>query len=238
MNLFYTPQLIEPQFRLDAEESKHLTKVLRKQAGETITTTDGKGFFYECKLLDTHPKGCRMEVVDKKAGNDQRDFRLSMGVAPTKNINRYEWFLEKATELGIDEIIPFYSFHSERRDVRTDRLEKVMVAAMKQSLKSNLPVLREPVKFQQLINQPFDGEKYIAYIHPEVTLELSTASTPKRNTLILIGPEGDFSTEEIEQAKQAGFVPVRLGLSRLRTETAAIAACHTLHLINMLKTKP
>ena len=236
MNLFYTPQLIEPLFRLDAEESKHLTKVLRKQAGECITTTDGQGFFYTCKLIDTHPKGCLMEVIEKKAGNDVRDYRLIMGVAPTKNINRYEWFLEKATELGIDEIIPFYSFHSERRDLRNDRLEKVMVAAMKQSLKSHLPLLREPVKFQQLINQPYDGDKYIAYIDQEVTLDLANVSTPQRNTLILIGPEGDFSREEIEQAKHAGFVPVRLGLSRLRTETAALAACHTLHIINTLKT--
>ncbi len=237
MNLFYTPQAIEPHFKLDAEESKHLAKVLRKQAGDLISTTDGRGNFYGCKLLDTNPKGCNVEVIEKKLGDDIRSYNLHIAVAPTKNINRYEWFLEKVTELGIDEITPFFSFHSERRDIRTDRLEKVLVAAMKQSLKSKLPVLQPPVKFNHFIQQPFDGDKFIAYIDQDVTLELAQAIKPNRNVLVVIGPEGDFSQSEVEEAKKAGFVPVKLGNSRLRTETAAIAACHTIHIINLLKTE-
>ncbi len=236
MNLFYIPQLVEPVFKLDTEESKHLVRVLRKQAGDTIVTTDGKGMFYDCQILEANPKACVVEVIAKREGNDQRKFRVEMAVAPTKNINRYEWFLEKATEMGVDEIVPIYTFHSERREIKPDRLEKVLVAAMKQSLKSRLPKLADGIKYQRFIEQPFEGDKFIAFIDRQVTLELAKACRPQTNTLILIGPEGDFSQEEVEAAKKQGFVPVKLGSSRLRTETAAIAACHTIHVINQLNT--
>lgn len=234
MNLFYTPQLVEPHFKLDMEESKHLIRVLRKQTGDVIVTTDGKGKFYDCQILEANPKACVLEVVGKKTGDDQRDFAIHMAVAPTKNINRFEWFLEKATEMGVDEITPIVTFHSERHDIKPARLEKVLVAAMKQSLKSRLPLLHESEKYNQFIRQPFEGDKFIAFIDKEVTLELAQLCKPKKDTLILIGPEGDFSPEEVEAAKLLGFVPVKLGPSRLRTETAAVAACHTIHVINLL----
>ncbi|MDP2724308.1 MAG: 16S rRNA (uracil(1498)-N(3))-methyltransferase [Bacteroidales bacterium] len=236
MNLFYTPQLQKPQFKLDEEESKHLIRVLRKQIGDVITTTDGKGKFYECEIIVGNAKGCMVEVKSERNGDDTRNFLIHLAVAPTKNINRFEWFLEKATEMGVDSLTPIITFHSERRDVKPDRLEKVLVAAMKQSLKSQLPELHDAVKFNQFIQKPFDGDKFIAFIDREVTRELASLCKPNKNTLVLIGPEGDFSHEEVEAAKQQGFIPVKLGPARLRTETAGVAACHTIHVINLLNT--
>jgi 16S rRNA (uracil1498-N3)-methyltransferase len=236
MNLFYTPQLQKPRFKLDEEESKHLIRVLRKQIGEVIATTDGKGMFYDCEIVDGNAKSCLLAVVDERNGDDVRDYSVHMAVAPTKNINRFEWFLEKVTEMGVDDITPIITFHSERRDVKPDRLEKVLVAAMKQSLKSKLPELHDTVKFNHFIQKPFDGDKFIAFIDQDVTSELTNLCKPATNTLILIGPEGDFSHEEVEAAKQQGFIPVKLGPARLRTETAGVAACHTIHIINLLNT--
>jgi 16S rRNA (uracil1498-N3)-methyltransferase len=232
MNLFYAPDITLPVFQLNAEESKHIIKVLRMKAGDPIFFTDGKGFLYRCRIAGALPKGALVEVLEKEAGKDRRGFYLQMAVAPTKNISRYEWFLEKATEIGVDRITPFISAHSERKTIKPERLNRVITAAMKQSLKTFHPVLDESVPFQELIQQPFKGKKFIAYIDPKVTLELSKAYTPGQNAFVLIGPEGDFSPEEVEQAKKAGFIPVRLGPSRLRTETAAVAACHTINLLN------
>ena len=236
MNLFYTPQLQKPLFKLDEEESKHLIRVLRKQIGDVITTTNGKGMFYECEIIDGNAKGCLVEVKNERNGDDTRNFHIHLAVAPTKNINRFEWFLEKVTEMGVDSLTPIITFHSERRDVKPDRLEKVLVAAMKQSLKSRLPELHDAVKFNQFIQKPFDGDKFIAFIDREVTHELASLCKPNKSTLVLIGPEGDFSREEVEEAKQQGFIPVKLGPARLRTETAGVAACHTIHVINLLNT--
>ena len=231
-NLFYAPDIIEPYYQLSEEESKHLIRVMRKGIGDKVYFTDGTGFFYTCRIIDNSPKHCKVEVIEKKEGDDHRGVKLLMGVAPTKNISRFEWFLEKATEIGIDTIIPFVSFHSERKAIKTDRLNRVITAAVKQSLKSFHPELKELISFKELINIDFEGEKYIAYIDRGVTLELSKAYTPGSEAFVLIGPEGDFSLEEVELAKANGFIPVKLGPSRLRTETAAIAACHTINLLN------
>ena len=232
MNLFYARDIVLPVFQLNAEESKHLVKVLRMKTGDPVFFTDGKGFLYRCRIAEADPKGTQIEVLGKEEGADRRGFVLQLAVAPTKNINRYEWFLEKATEIGVDRITPFISEHSERKTVKPERLNRVITAAMKQSLKTFHPVLDELVLFRELIRQPFKGQKFIAYIDPEVTLELSKAYSPGQNALVLIGPEGDFSPDEVRQAKNFGFVPVRLGPSRLRTETAAIVACHTVNLLN------
>lgn len=231
-NLFYAPGITLPVFQLSTEESKHLVKVLRMKAGDEILFTDGKGMLYHCRIAEANPRGCFVEVLKEEKGADRRNFFLQMAVAPTKNINRFEWFLEKATEMGIDRITPFISEHSERKTVKTERLNRVITAAMKQSLKTFHPVLDEAVRFEELIRQPFEGEKFIAYIDSAVTLELSKAYHRGSHALILIGPEGDFSPEEVEAAKSFGFVPVKLGPSRLRTETAAVAACHTINLLN------
>jgi len=233
MNLFYAPDISGGDYTLPQDESKHLVRVLRMQAGDEVTLTDGKGYFYSCRIDEAGPKACRLKIIRKTQGTDKRAWMIHMAVAPTKNISRYEWFLEKATEIGVDNITPLICEHSERKQVKTERLERVLIAAMKQSLKSTLPRLDQPVTFTGFINRPFEGEKYIAYIDPEVTDELSKVYTKGQQALILIGPEGDFSPAEVELAVQNGFKPVRLGLSRLRTETAAVVACHTIHLMNL-----
>ncbi len=232
MNLFYAPDIKPPVFQLNAEESKHIIKVLRMKSGDIIHFTDGKGMLYHCRISEANPRGCFVEVLKEEKGSDRRNFYLYMAVAPTKNINRFEWFLEKATEIGIDRITPIISEHSERKVVKHDRLNRVITAAVKQSLKTRHPQLDDSMAFSKVIKTNFKGEKYIAYIDEKVTLELSKAYTPGTNTMVLIGPEGDFSPEEVEQAKKEGFIPVRLGPSRLRTETAAVAACHTINLLN------
>ncbi len=231
-NLFYAPDIMLPVFQLTDEESKHIVKVLRMKVGDNILFTDGKGMLYHCRIAEANPRGCFVEVLKGEKGTDRRDFFLQIAVAPTKNINRFEWFLEKATEIGIDRITPFISEHSERKILKAERLNRVITAAMKQSLKTFHPILDETARFEELIRQPFEGEKFIAYIDKAVTLELFKAYHRGSNALVLIGPEGDFSPEEVEAAKSLGFVPVKLGISRLRTETAAVAACHTINLLN------
>ena len=233
MNLFYDPGISGPLHTLSKEESKHIVRVLRKSTGDAIDFTDGKGFFYRCKIVDASPASCQIEVIGKNLGNDQRDYQVTLAVAPTKNIGRFEWFLEKATEIGIDRIVPFYSMHSERTTIKPDRLKKVIVAAMKQSLKSNLPELSDECNFNKLITEPFVGKKYIAYINDEVITLLSKTYPKGEDVMILIGPEGDFSPKEVKMAIENGFEAVSLGTSRLRTETAGIVACHTINLINM-----
>lgn len=232
MNLFYAPKLSGQYFTLNHEESKHIVRVLRKQTGDLVHLTDGRGFFYECRIRSIDQRECELELVKKTEGTDKRDFLLHLAVAPTKNINRFEWFLEKVTEIGIDRITPIITGHSERTIVKKERLERVIVSAMKQSLKSHVPVLDETTKLSEFLKLPFDGEKYIAYIDEEVTDELSKIYIPKTNALVLIGPEGDFSLSEVELARSNGFKAVRLGPSRLRTETAAVTACHTINLLN------
>ena len=232
-NLFYAPDISHEYYQLHVEESKHLIRVLRKETGDKVYLTDGKGFFYTCRIVDDNPKHCKVEIITKKEGEDKSPYKLWMGVAPTKNISRYEWFLEKSTEIGIDKIIPFIGFHSERKDIKPDRLNRVITAAMKQSLKSFHPELTKLFSFKELIELPFEGEKYIAYIDEKVTKELFHNYKPPNDAFILIGPEGDFSRDEVELAVSKGFTPVKLGHSRLRTETAAVAACHTVNLLNL-----
>jgi len=233
MNLFYTPNIIEPSTILSEEESKHIVRVLRKSEGDIIFFTDGLGYIYKCVIIDASPKKCIINVLEKTIGDDNRDFKLHIAIAPTKNISRFEWFLEKSTEIGIDQVTPIICYHSERKDVKILRLNKVITSAMKQSLKSNHPILNEKKSFKEIISMPFEGEKFIAYIDSEVTLELSKAYSRGENVLILIGPEGDFSRQEVDEAIVLGFIPVRLGKARLRTETAGVVACHTVSLVNM-----
>lgn len=236
MNLFFTTDIEGNMFTLNKEESRHMIRVLRMNAGDLIHFTDGTGYFYRCTIKLADQNACEVEVLEKYPGNDRRNYSLYMAVAPTKNISRFEWFLEKATEIGIDGVTPIICAHSERKEVKKERLNKVITAAVKQSLKSQHPQLEEAVPFKNFIEKPFEGQKFIAYIDEAVNVELLSACHPAKNTLILIGPEGDFSPEEVDFAKTKGFIPVRLGPSRLRTETAAVVACHTVHLINLQTT--
>lgn len=231
MLLFYNPE-ISDVFTLPPEESKHCIRVLRLKAGDTVHLTDGLGNLHTSRIIDDNLKRCSLEVTHTVHEYGRRDFKLHMAVAPTKNINRFEWFLEKATEIGVDEITPLICENSERRIVKTDRLNKVIIAAMKQSLKAYLPALNEPVKFSDFVSRQTDNSKYIAYCSENHRDLLKNAHGQKDNVEILIGPEGDFSIKEIELAMDKGYNAVSLGNSRLRTETAAIVACHTINLMN------
>lgn len=232
MHIFYTPDISGTQYTLDETESKHCIRVLRLEQGHEIILVDGKGGFFTAQIVDPNPKRCSVKVIKSELNFGLRSFQVHVAIAPTKNIERIEWFLEKTTEIGINHITPLLCRFSERKEIKTERLEKVMVSAMKQSLKAYLPQLDPLTKFNDFISQPFDGQKFIAHCDEQHRDSLKKMILPNQNYLILIGPEGDFSSEEIKMAIDAGFHPVSLGDSRLRTETAGVVACHTFHLMN------
>ena len=232
MNLFYSAKIAGPTHQLNEEESRHIAKVLRLKPGDTIFLTDGNGNLFETVISENNGKSCIVSIVNSLMEYNKRSFRLHIAIAPTKSTDRFEWFLEKATEIGIDEITPLICEHSERKHIKTERLNKVIIAAMKQSLKAYLPTFNEPVKFSDFTRQSHTGQKMIAWCKEDSTEELKKNYIKGSDALILIGPEGDFSPEEVMTAIHNGFVPVNLGKSRLRTETAGIIACHTCNLIN------
>jgi 16S rRNA (uracil1498-N3)-methyltransferase len=231
--LFYAPDILtRPE--LPESESLHCIRVLRKKPGDEITITDGKGAFHKALISDAHPQRCKVNILGTQREPQLRNYRIEIAIAPTKNPDRMEWLVEKATETGVDAISLLKTVHSERKEMKTDRLRKVMIAAMKQSLKATLPELRETTGFDAFIRQAFAGQKLIAYCGPGEKPLLSRQYRKGENALILIGPEGDFHPEEIRSALEHGFQPVSLGDSRLRTETAALTACMTFHLLNQL----
>ena len=233
MQIFYTPDIAVRQ-ELPEEEAGHCIRVLRLAEGDEVMLTDGQGFFYRAVIRRAHHKHCEVEVVKQWEQPKPWQFCLHIAVAPTKNMDRMEWFVEKATEIGIDAVTCLNCRFSERREVKTARLEKIMVSAMKQSQKATLPVLRGMTDFAAFVKQPFDGRKFIAHCEESDKKLLAQLYRPHENALVMIGPEGDFSSEEIAMALGEGFEPVSLGESRLRTETAALVACHTIHVINRL----
>lgn len=232
MHIFYTPEISGTNYTLDETESKHCVRVLRLEKGDQITLVDGRGGFYTAEITYPNPKRCMVDVIKSEQNFGLRKFQVHIAIAPTKSIERIEWFLEKATEIGISRITPLLCQHSERKEIKNERLEKVIISAMKQSLKAYLPQLDPLTKFSDFISQPFDGQKFIAHCDEQHRDLLKKMVVLNQNYLILIGPEGDFSSEEIEMAIQAGFQPVSLGESRLRTETAGVVACHTFNLLN------
>lgn len=234
MQLFYTPDIGSDHYTLNEEESRHCVRVLRMQPGELIHLTDGRGTLYTTEITDAHPKHCAVRVISAEHGYGRRPYSLTMAVAPTKNIDRFEWFLEKATEIGVDRIVPVICDRSERRTLKTDRAAKVITSAVKQSLKAYHPVLDEPTPLRELIARPFGGTRLIAYCHDLESERVHLRHRIARGgeTLVLIGPEGDFSPEEINFARANGFLPVTLGASRLRTETAALVAVADVALLN------
>ncbi len=225
MQLFYAPNFTSPDYTLSEEESKHAVRVLRLGEGDTLHITDGRGNLFCCQLFDPHPKRCRVRVVEQKSEYDKLPYNLTMGVAPTKNSDRYEWFLEKATEIGIAEIYPLLTSHSERKSTKPERETRVITAAMKQSLKAYHPTLHPLTSFEEVVTMPFDGDRFIAHCNPsEGKRPLPELVQRGVDTLILIGPEGDFSPEEVALALANGFREISLGTQRLRTETAAVVA--------------
>ncbi|CAM3406787.1 16S rRNA (uracil(1498)-N(3))-methyltransferase [Aequorivita lipolytica] len=230
MQLFYNPNISEnsKEITFDKEESRHIVKVLRMTEGDTFKITNGKGSFFNAEISKANPKGCLVKIVSKEK-QAPLPYQLHLAVAPTKLNDRYEWFLEKATEIGISEITPIICDHSERKVIKRERYEKIIQSAAKQSLKAYLPKLNEAISFNNFINSEVASESLKCIAHCEETDKKSLKSVliPNKKTTILIGPEGDFSSEEIALAKKNGYVPVTLGESRLRTETAAIVACHS-----------
>jgi len=232
MNIFYAPEIAGDMAYLDEVESGHAVKVMRLKKGDNLTLTDGKGNWYEGIVEVSHPKRCQVRIVSSKIDGENRNYRLTIAVAPTKNADRIEWFLEKATEIGINTFIPVLCAFSERKNINSGRLGKVALAAMKQSLKSMLPHVKEIISFSDLISRPFEGRKLIAHCYAGPKPHLKNVVKPGENVLILIGPEGDFSQEEVKKAVENGFQEVTLGSSRLRTETAALVACVVVAMVN------
>jgi 16S rRNA (uracil1498-N3)-methyltransferase len=232
MNLFYDANISGNFHALSLDESRHCIRVLRLRTGDIVHLTDGKGNLFETRIINENDKHCELEVIDVQAQYGKRNFGVHIAVAPTKNISRFEWLLEKATEIGFDSITPLICDHSERKTVNLARLNKVLISAMKQSLKAYLPQLHKPADFNRLIEMNGEMDRFIAYCDSENTVELKNVAQRGRNSLICIGPEGDFSQGEIELALNNHFKPVSLGNSRLRTETAALVTCVTINLIN------
>lgn len=239
MHLFYTPDITLPEYVLNEEESKHCVRVLRLSIGDTIILVDGKGGWYEAQITLDHPKKCEVKISREQKEVGKTSGHLHIAIAPTKNMDRLEWFAEKATEIGINELSLLNCQNSERDVVKLERLEKVLVSAMKQSLKAYLPKLNPVTDFKKFIvtATDFKGQKMIAHCYPSFHPEkekphLKKVYEEKQNALILIGPEGDFSADEVKLALKNGFEEISLGSSRLRTETAALAACLTVHILN------
>lgn len=239
MHLFYTPDITPTQiaYTLSEEESKHSARVLRLQPGDEVQLVDGRGNFYQAEITEAHPKRTQLRILAVQPDPNKRNHYLHIAVAPTKNIERLEWFLEKATEIGIDEISLLICQRSERREAKTDRLNKIITSAVKQSLKAFHPQLNEPEAYAKFISRNFEGQKFIAHCLPgDDKRTLQQQITLQGRYLILIGPEGDFIETEIADALKNGYRPVTLGSSRLRTETAALAACMEVNLLNRQET--
>ena len=234
MNIFYAPDIKNENYTFSETESKHIIRVLRLKASDIVNIIDGKGNLYSAKIVVENPKKCQVEILSVEKEYNKRDFNLTIAIAPTKNNDRLEWFCEKATEIGIDKIIPFISFHSERRKIKSERFEKIIISAVKQYIKAYVPEFSELTKFKDLIKQDFDGHKFIAHCNNAIKELHHLKNIYKKgdNVLILIGPEGDFSVEEVKEAIDNGFEEITIGKSRLRTETAGIVSAEIINFIN------
>lgn len=234
MQLFYNPDLDKDttQITFDKVESRHIVKVLRKKEGDKIYITNGKGTLFISQINIANDKKCLASIFNTDDKKKSRDYNLHIAIAPTKNNDRLEWFLEKATEIGIDEITPIICDNSERKIIKPERLEKILIVAMKQSLQYHLPKLNESISFAEFISKKQESIKLIAHCEETEKQSLKANLKPKQDVLILIGPEGDFSSKEIELANQFGFTPITLGENRLRTETAALVAAQNVAFLN------
>jgi len=229
MNLFYAPDLAgQQEFTLPADESHHAVRVLRLEPGARIVVVNGRGGWYPSTITLADPKACQVQVVEQVEGFGKPSYHLHIAIAPTKQSERFEWFLEKATEIGLSEVTPLICDRSERRDIKTERLLRVAVSAMKQSVKAFHPVIHQPIPFGRFLEQPLEGCRAIAHCGEGERSWIDQCDLGQRKVILLIGPEGDFSPREIQAAVDHHFTPITLGSSRLRTETAGVAAAQTL----------
>lgn len=231
---FYAPDL-ECTLTLPADESAHCVRVLRKKEGDIITVTDGKGYRYECEITAASHKGVSLAIVSRQLIEPHWGVSITLAVAPTKNMDRMEWLVEKSVEIGIDRIVLLLCEHSERKVVKTERLVKIAVSAMKQSLKTRLPEVTELIRFDDFVASKPVGICMMGYCDRSLPrCEMVSVYTAGNDAVIMVGPEGDFSPSEVTHAMEAGFVPVTMGESRLRTETAALFGVEAIHIINQL----
>ena len=233
MQLFYNSELDTSikTFNFSKDESRHIVKVLRKSTGDLLMITNGKGWIFEAEVIIPNHNKCVVSIL-KSTFETPRPYTIHLAVAPTKMNDRYEWFIEKATEIGVDMITPIICQNSERKIIKTERFEKILQSAMKQSLHCYLPSLAPAIRFSEFIKMPQEGATFIAHCEDGEKLKFKDQIEAKKSITILIGPEGDFSPKEIELALKHQYIPVSLGASRLRTETAGIVAGHTIQLCN------
>ena len=233
MQLFYNPTISEhtKDFTFDREESKHIVKVLRKKDGDILFVTNGLGFLFKTEITLAIDTKCTVAIVSFEKATPPK-YQLHLVVAPTKMNDRFEWFLEKATEIGVAQITPILCDHSERKQMKMDRFDKIVLSAMKQSNQYFLPKLNQPITFKDFIKMKNEGLLFIAHCDETNKQSFKTVLQPNKDVTILIGPEGDFSEKEIQLAVENNFIPVSLGSTRLRTETAAIVACHSVAFVN------
>jgi 16S rRNA (uracil1498-N3)-methyltransferase len=238
MNLFYAPDIAQT-LTLPEEESQHCAKVLRMKAGERIHIIDGVGGLYEAEILESHPKRTQVTILSEQHEYGRRPFRLHLAVAPTKNIDRFEWFVEKATEIGFDELTPLCCRYSERKIIKPERIEKILVSAAKQSLKAYVPRLNPMTTFKDFINNSSSltphSSLFIAHCYDQPKQHLLHVCPSASDVVVMVGPEGDFSEEEVEFALRNSFQAITLGDARLRTETAGVVACHLVTIANLSK---
>ena len=233
MQIFYAPGISSNSWVLDETESKHCIRVLRMKEGTQVRVIDGTGNLHEGVINKADPKACEIMITNVIKNFEKRPYRLHIAISPLKNPERFEWFVEKSVEIGIDEITPLICKNTEKQTIKPERVNRIIISAMKQSLKAGLTVLNEPVKFDDFIKKDSRGIKIISHCSSQTERNKIDAEYSKgKDVIILIGPEGDFSGNEIESATGNGFRPVHLGNSRLRTETAGIAACYSIYFIN------
>ncbi|MDR0371275.1 MAG: 16S rRNA (uracil(1498)-N(3))-methyltransferase [Prevotellaceae bacterium] len=233
MIIFYAPDVVRKN-TLSEEESAHAVKVLRVKPGDEIYLVDGKGGFFRSRITMPHQKKCEFEVIEQLENPDKRNYRIHIAIAPTKNIDRFEWFIEKAVEIGVDRITPVITRYSERKIIKPERLEKIIISASKQSLKAGFTVLDSLCGFGEFVEKCCATQQFIAHCYSgSEKKQLQSVYQKDKDAIVLIGPEGDFSNEEVETAiNQYRYLPVSLGESRLRTETAGIIACATAAFVN------
>ena len=233
MQIFYVPDIKGSICVMDENESRHIIRVLRMVRGDKVNIVDGKGTLCEGIISDPDPAGCQVQIIHTARDFEKRGYRLNIAISPLKNTERFEWFVEKSVELGVDEITPLTCRNTEKQGIKKERINNIIISAMKQSLKAYRPVLNEPAAFREFAGFGHAGIKMIAHCNPgQQRKKISEVYEKGMDALILIGPEGDFTADEVEFAARNGFIPVHLGTSRLRTETAAIAACHSVYFIN------
>ena len=233
MQIFYAPEIAGDLYSLDENESRHCIKALRMTKGTPVKLIDGKGNLFEGIISDPDPKRCTITVTGSVPDFEKRDYRLHIAISPLKNPDRLEWFIEKSVEIGVDEITPLICRNTEKPGIKEDRINNLIISAMKQSLKASLTILNPACRFEDFIHKPFTGKRMIAHCNSSVERrKISDLCFRNDNVLVLIGPEGDFGDDEIRKAEENEFISVHLGRSRLRTETAGVAACHSVYFIN------